>query len=126
MTTHLSRIGVILISVCFYLTAVAGETLHHDPFIRPLLTSLPIINAKAADVTVEEAIWNPALTAVMVAGKNSLANVDGVIVKLGDEIDGYRLMQVKDYEAIFKKGNKRVVLTIAIQTMRQNKERGVE
>lgn len=126
MTTCLSRIGAILISLCFYHTAIADEALRHDPFARPLFTSLSTTKSEATDVAVEEAIWNPTLKAVMVAGKNSLVNVDGVIIKLGEEIDGHRLIQVKDYEAIFKKGNKRVVLTIAIQTMRQNKERGVE
>lgn len=116
MTANLSRIGVMLTGLCCF-SVTAAETLQHDPFARPLIT-----NSTTVATVVEEVIWNPALTAVMVAGKNSLVNVDGVIIKLGEEIDGYRLIEVKDYQAIFKKGRKRVVLTIAMQSMRKNKE----
>ena len=121
MTANLSRIGVVLTGLCCF-SVTAAETMQHDPFARPLITNLSTTNTTTAETVVEEVIWNPALTAVMVAGKNSLVNVDGVIVKLGEEIDGYRLIEVKDYQAIFKKGRKRVVLTIAMQSMRKNKE----
>ena len=54
----------------------------------------------------------------MVAGKNSLITLDGVIMKLDEEIEGYRLVQVKDHEAVFKKGKKRIVLTMQINTQK--------
>lgn len=122
MTAHFVYAGVILMALCCSGTAKAAETLQYDPFARPSITNLSTTSTTAEDAVTEEAIWNPPLTAVMVAGKNSLVNVDGVIVKLGDEIDGYRLIEVKDYQAIFKKGNKRVVLSIAMQSMRKTKE----
>jgi hypothetical protein len=54
----------------------------------------------------------------MVAGKNSLITIDGMIMKLGEVKDGYRLVQVKDHEAVFKKDKKRVVLEIKVVAIR--------
>lgn len=120
------RYVAILLSVCVNSLVFAEGILHNDPFTRPLINTSSLSNAQGMAETVEEAPWNPQLSAVMVAGKNSLVTVDGVTLKLGEEKDGYRLIQVKDHQAIFKKGSKRVVLEMPIMTMRQNKERGVE
>jgi hypothetical protein len=104
-------------------TAFASDeaALKHDPFSRPLLTTAAATSESDAKVE-EETPWNPALTAVMVAGKNSLITIDGVILKLGEVKDGYRLIQVKDHEAVFKNGKKRVVLEIKIGAIRAGNE----
>ena len=120
------RYAVFLMLISLSQTAMAEGLLKHDPFSRPLISNLPANNTEAASVIADEAPWNPQLSAVMVAGKHSLVTVDGVTLKLGEEKDGYKLIQVKDHEAVFKKGKKRVVLNMPIMTGRQNKERGVE
>ncbi len=126
MITLFSRLGFVVLAVYFLPQAFAGDSLKHDPFARPLL-STPLPSNTAAGTVVEEEIpWNPQLIAVMVSGKNSLVNLDGIIIKIGEEKDGYRLVQVRDQEAIFKKGNKRIVLNMEMSTLRKNKERGGE
>ena len=125
MTLNL-RFTVFLILISLNIVAMAEGQLLHDPFSRPLISNLPTNNAETTSDATNETLWSPQLTAVMVAGKHSLATVDGVTLKLGEEKDGYKLIQVKDHEAIFKKGKKRVVLNIPMMTARQNKERGVE
>jgi hypothetical protein len=86
-------------------TALAAEVLRHDLFARPNRTS---------SVTGSESLttWNPQLTAVLVAGDESLANVGGTIVKVGEEIDGYRLLRVQEGTAVFIKDGLQVVLTM--------------
>lgn len=125
MISVFSRLGFVLMTVFFLLPAFAGDSLKHDPFARPLL-SAPPSNTAAGTVAEEEMPWNPQLIAVMVAGNNSLVNLDGIILKIGEEQDGYRLVQVRDHEAVFKKGNKRIVLNMEMSALRQNKERGGE
>ncbi|GEM_PF-5849394 len=120
------RYVAILLSVCLNPLVFAEGILHNDPFTRPLINTSPVSNAQGLAETVEEAPWNPQLSAVMVAGKNSLVTVDGVTLKLGEEKDGYKLIEIKDHQATFKKGKKRVVLEMPVMTMRQNKERGAE
>lgn len=126
MISVFSRLGFVLIAVFFLRPAFAGDSLKHDPFARPLL-SAPLPSNTATSIAAEEEMpWNPQLIAVMVAGRNSLVNLDGIILKIGEELDGYRLVQVRDHEAVFKKGNKRIVLNMEMSTLRQNKERGGE
>lgn len=103
-------------------TAFADEALKHDPFVRPLLSEAAATTTESGAKIEEETPWNPTLTAVMVAGKNSLITIDGVIMKLGEVKDGYRLTQVKDHEAVFKKGKKRIVLEIKIGAVRTRAE----
>lgn len=117
----------LLIGFCAF--AHAEHALKHDPFARPLLieTKPESVAGAATAASVEEDIpWQPTLSAVLVAGQQSLATVDGVILKLGDEKDGYRLVQVKNFQAIFKKGKKRVVLTIEIGTPRSMLKQNTE
>lgn len=107
-----------------------ADTLKHDPFARPLLAAISTSSTQGANspttatTLTEEASWEPKLTAVMVAGKNSLVNVDATILRIGEELDGYRLVQVRDSEAVFIKGKKRIVLRMEIPTKKLGNERG--
>jgi len=55
---------------------------------------------------------------VLVAGDRSMANVGGIIVKLGGQVDGFRLLEVKDRTAVFVRNG--VSLTLS---MDRDKER---
>jgi len=116
---------VMTIGTC---TAVwSAPPLRHDPFARPLLTAAaPKSSASQGNVSVDSAPWSPNLIAVMVAGSHSLVNLEGTIVAIGQEMDGYRLVQVRDREATFTRGKQRVVLKMETSTLRSNKERAPE
>jgi hypothetical protein len=84
-----------------------GEKLRHDPFARPALAKLqqaarlaPKGNGKQSAAEPKRALN---LQAVMVAGANSMVNVDGIMVRIGDQIHGYRLVAVHARTAIFEK-----------------------
>jgi hypothetical protein len=127
MIKAFASLVLLLGAVCMCSQASADVLLKHDPFARPLLPVLLPNNTATTNVEAEaEAPWSPELIAVMVSGKNSLVNLDGVILKIGEEKDGYRFVQAKDHEVVFKKGNKRIVLNMQMSTLRKNRERGGE
>jgi len=123
MIADLVRYGSMLFLAGFIPCAMAGGTLQHDPFIRPQLpAAAPAKAAPAGKAVADEIPWHPRLTAVLVAGKNSLVTLQGEIIRLGQAKDGYRLIEVRDQEAVFRKGKKRVVLNMGITTVGPNKE----
>ncbi len=105
---HVVRLVVMVSVTLTCASAVAAPTLRHDPFSRPVLEMLSRSNA--APRLSANGEWNPKLIAVMVAGKQSMVNLDGTLLKLGDVIDGRRLVDVRDHTAVFRKGKKRIVL----------------
>jgi hypothetical protein len=132
MRTRLGRIGVCCVGAAGLSMALADESLplRNDPFSRPQLAAMASKNPAIAGLgttTSPEAgplvTWAPRLKAVLVAGDRSLVNLDGTIVRLGEEVDGYRLVQVQDREAIFKKEKQRIVLKMGSSAARQTTER---
>lgn len=80
--------------------------IRHDPFRAPSgAAQAPDVPA-AAPVEV----WAPRLRGILHAGRGSLANVDGQLVAVGESLDGHRLLSVSDYQAIFEKNGRRVIL----------------
>lgn len=86
----------------------AGSPPRHDLFAPPSFTPAAAADASSAPV----AVWRPDLRAIVVAGKHSMVKVGKVVVELGEEIDGYRLVSVTESKAVFAKGRRRVELTM--------------
>lgn len=111
MRNRVQGAWLFLIAAGISCCAPAAEPLQHDLFARPPLLTQPTGNADATSPSaIIDAPWNPKLTAVMVAGKHSLVNIDGSVISIGQEKDGYSLRQVRDGEAVFARGRKRIVL----------------
>lgn len=92
----------------------AASILHHDPFKQPKLLEEP---EKPDEPEVSAVIkvpppWTRELRATMVAGQASMANVDGVLVTLGEQLDGFTLVEVHERSAVFEKETVRRVLTL--------------
>ncbi len=92
-----------------------GEKLQHDPFARPALAGLqhasrpgPARNGEPTAASTRRL----KLQAVMVAGPKSIANVDGTMVRIGDQIYGYRLVEVHERGAVFEKNKTRFAVSI--------------
>lgn len=101
-----------LLSLFCVAHAAGLPALQHDPFARP---SLVAIAAPAPGVSAPaEPPWQPVLSAVLVAGNKSLANVDGFVVQVGQEINGYRLVEVSETGAVLV--NKKQRLTLKMMT----------
>jgi hypothetical protein len=93
-----------------------GRALQHDPFVRPAVGLLPGDAPSAATPGRVKAAppGNPKLSlqAVLVAGPQSIANVDGVMVRVGESINGYRLLGVEHRSAVFEKNGAKFTLRI--------------
>ena len=93
-----------------------ADGLKHDPFARPVLAPRPApaapVPGDSVRAPVPEPVWKPELRAVMVAGPKSIVNVAGVLVRIGEQIDGYRLVEVHEETAVFVNNKKRVTLSL--------------
>lgn len=90
-----------------------AERPQHDLFARPAQAAMHRLKHQAdAGPAVREVPWTPQLRAVMVAGPDSMVNVDGAMVRIGEELRGYRLVEVRDGEAVFAKGGKRFTVAM--------------
>ncbi len=73
------------------------------------LSSVLSRNAPARDVL-------PVLRATLSLGRASLADVDGDIIGIGEEVNGYRLLAVNEGSAVFSKDGKRLELSVGTTT----------
>lgn len=103
--------GLLLAAHASWVIAGSPDTgLRHDPFVRPDLAAAPASGAQASEIAARA--WKPQLRAVVVAGKGSMVNVDGTIVLLGGEVDGFRLVGVEERKAVFTKDGARIEVSI--------------
>jgi hypothetical protein len=55
------------------------------------------------------------LRGVLSAGGQSIVNVDGTVLSIGETIRGHRLMSVQDSTAVFEKDGRQVVLVLHVE-----------
>jgi hypothetical protein len=103
--------AILLTSLLIGALAVRAEeappVLEHDPF-QPPARLREAVSGNTAPRAATASAGN--LLATVVAGDDSMANVGGVTVKLGEELDGYRLVEVSERRAVFERDGKRRVL----------------
>jgi hypothetical protein len=97
-----------------------APALKNDPFARPVLSSrgAPVpgnVPSAPPVATVPGMSWNPELTAILSAGRDSMVKVGGVMVRVGEVIDGHRLVEVRESQAVFiaVQNRRRVVLSLS-------------
>ncbi len=101
-----------LFSVAFGDEYLANVKLLHDPFKKPErflpATQNPVTGHK------EENLFqtNSMLTATLRAGRNSMVIVDGKTINLGETVDGYQLIDVKEHSAVFTNNGQQHILEI--------------
>lgn len=91
----------------------------HDPFRKPAIPQQSVAGPEISKPS-DQQDWMPKLTATLRAGRNSMANVDGKIIKLGETLNGYRLVKVDERSAVFVKNKQRKKLMIDDGTNKQN------
>ncbi len=80
-------------------SASEPHALAHNPFSRP--PSEVTIDVSGPIVVAEGSLSAPDLKATMVTTGARLANVAGIILQPGDEIQGFRLLHVYEDRAVF-------------------------
>jgi len=93
--------------------AVANEAsveLQRNPFDRPAEEAQATNSVIANTHTTDES--DQYLRAVLVAGKDSVANFGGVILRIGETSNGYRLISVSEHQATFRKDDTNIVFFV--------------
>ncbi len=81
--------------------------LRFDPFAQPgTQTAGPGRLGSAGS----QRAWSPELRATLVSSERSLVNLGGTILELGEEAHGYRLLEVRESEAVFERSGSETVL----------------
>ncbi|MDO6460689.1 hypothetical protein Q4485_08270 [Granulosicoccaceae sp. 1_MG-2023] len=99
--------------LCLFLAAppaLADDALRYDPF-----SHTPPAPASDAE-TVQRTPLALRLRAVVVAGKRSMANIDGKLVKVGQQFEGYTLVAVEAKAVTLRKDGEEFVLKLAAQS----------
>jgi hypothetical protein len=103
---------------CTLAGALAAATtestaLQHDLFARPPLEALKPAQPEPVKTITPAAPppeWKPELKAVITGGGTAMVNVEGRIVQMGQEMDGYRLVEIQERRATFVKDKVRYTL----------------
>lgn len=90
--------------------AAAPAELRHNPFARPAWETVadergPIPVGPATPVSMD-------LRATMVSRQDSLANVSGKVVAVGDSVQGYELVEVLEDHAVFERQGQRIIVYV--------------
>lgn len=96
----------------------AGEPtpprLRFNPFERPDLDALTAAHEhETSSAALQD--WTPVLKGTLLGRGDSLANLGGVILRRGEETHGYRLVEVRQWEAVFLHDGERIVLSVDSQ-----------
>ncbi len=83
--------------------------LKSNPFERPVMTGKAEASRNAA---VQAALPAMTLRSTMAAGPNSLANIGGAILGIGEEINGYMLIAVHPRHVVLEKNAIQKTLSI--------------
>ena len=102
--------GLAILSATLQAANVAPK-LHLDPFEKP--DSL-LLQSRELDVEPlpEPVSWQPELRATMRSSTGAMVNIDGDIIAIGEEINGFRLLEVQERSAIFGKNGEKYPVSL--------------
>ncbi len=115
MTSALQYAMLVVAAMSAFATATvqAAEPqveLLRNPFERPAVAELVASAVNVNDVLT--ARGNTQLRAVLVAGPKSIVNLGGVILKIGESTNGYRLIKVGEGTATFNRKGEKVIFSL--------------
>ena len=88
--------------------------LARNPFNPPVaLNAPPDQQPEAGQTALDKKSLSLALRATLVDGRNSLANINGTILRRGESINGYKLMGINEYEVVLEKDGQQLTLSLA-------------
>jgi len=106
-------VGLSLILCITSVSSLAAEdellSLRNNPFSRPAVVNTPPPPPPppvAINVVLSPEQVTLDLTATMVSARNPMVVVEGELLGIGDEIDGFELISVLEGSAIFARGGK--------------------
>ncbi len=92
------------------------QGLEHNPFNRPVF----VTRIETSTSAVEQPEWPHVLQATLQAGSRSLANVNGRLLSIGEEYEGYQLIRVGEGAATFSKEG--ATITVVVGTREEESD----
>ena len=107
-------VGLQLVALTMLVASLAhGGELSRDPFQPPAEFAAP-----AGGLGRPQALAipsNPEVKGIMLAGDRSLVNLNGKIIALGEEVDGYELLEVGENQAVFLHNGETLTLSLYLE-----------
>ncbi len=90
--------------------AHSAGILHKNPFAHPLPeSSQPVPGVAGAELETSLALE---LRGTMLAGSESLVNISGLILGVGQEVDGYRIVSIHERQVVVEKNGEQRTLSV--------------
>lgn len=100
---------VVMSSFSHSYAAEIGGTLQTNPFSNPYISENDVSKSHARKVLPAIALE---LRGTMIAGTNSQANIGGTIIAVGENIDGYKLVAIKQRHVVLDKNGTQKTLSL--------------
>jgi hypothetical protein len=106
---------------CWWNTqGLEGATVERNPFDLPAgiqkAGTLPAKEGGSQGKNLRESIPRFRLTTILVSGRTRVAGINGILRQKGDDINGYRILDIEDKQVVLSRGNDRFVLKINSET----------
>ena len=82
----------------------------HNPFKRPAQALFDPANEGGGAPAAVAVAPRLVLKAMLLAGPDTVVSINNVLLRIGERIEGYRLVEVKGTQAVLVKNGKRLVL----------------
>ncbi len=112
LNSHLTKLTIILVLVS---PSVVADKLTYDPFVPVKVEKVTIVTPVSTPQVVvkkEEKEWTATLLSIIEAGSDSIANVDGNFITIGESYKEYKLIKVNKNSVVFEKDNHKISLNI--------------
>ncbi|MDD5112498.1 MAG: hypothetical protein PHC94_00635 [Methylobacter sp.] len=87
-------------------------TVQHDPFKKPAMLQLQAGQSTVnSEQNINPGIAKARLTATL-RGKDPMVILEGKSLRLGEMFEGYRLVEINERSAVFRKYKKQIILKI--------------
>lgn len=94
-----------------------GDELRRNPFEHPNFDAeIPQAGSRPGIVSDEDL----RVSAILIAGERSLVNINGTILGLGEEQNGYVLQAVEEEEAVFSREGRTITISLFEQRIDAN------
>lgn len=110
--------GIVFL-VCLMNVWIAGGTeaagVERNPFAFPPGVQkgpLPVKPGSAVEKKTQESGPVFRVTTILISGHTKVAAVNGVLMRPGDELNGYRLVEIEEKQVALAKGKEKVVVKI--------------
>ncbi len=109
------QLSISTLALLLMCSGAHGEELLHNPFKRPQISpaaKVAGVTHKSASVAKKRRAPSFRLTTTMVAGMDSMANINGKLLAIGDSLSGYRLTEVEEHAVLMVRRNHKVIVKL--------------